>query len=286
MLKKLLALSVVTLFPLTHLFAEIIESDKISEIQNFAYKNSLVFLNVTDTIYAPINTLSDNQWRIYFTNRVNNLVMDEKKAATLINQVKSDIVNHIPKKLVEPDAPAIISKLQEEQIPVFAITKKKIKTPFAENFGLITSDHIRSLGIDLEKSKMLISATDFEKEDYSFCYGILFTNAQNEGPIVLDFLNQISAKPTNIVVVDNSLHSLERIEKAVEASGIKFHGYHYTLSNDRKANFDVTLGTIQFFEFIKDQTLISDEEALIIKQKNAGTDYEDLLNQYILEKSL
>lgn len=130
------------------LSATIVETNEISSIDNSVTKDSLVFLNVTGVLYEPANTLADNRWRMYFAERVNTLVSDQAAAGCLINKVKNDIVQNLPKKPVEEGSSQMITSLQNQQIPVLGITQKQMSAPYADNFGVITKNHLLSVGVD------------------------------------------------------------------------------------------------------------------------------------------
>jgi uncharacterized protein DUF2608 len=118
------------------------ETNEISVVQDYVTNDSIVLLNVTGTLYEPAMTLADNQWRIYFANKVNSILSDKTQADRFINKIKNEIVNNLPKKPVEEFTPQFISDLQSKKIPVFGITQKLMATAYADNFGEITRNHL------------------------------------------------------------------------------------------------------------------------------------------------
>lgn len=286
MLKKLLCSLAGAALLTSPISADIIETNEISTIQQYATNDSLILFNVTDTLYAPATTLANNQWRIYFTDRVNALVSDKESADRLINKVKNDIVNHIPKTTVEECTPHLIADLQNQKIPVLGITQKQMVTSYADNFGLITSNHLQSIGINLEQTLSYLNLKNDDSEtSYSFAYGLIFTNKQPVGQAVVSFLDRLEHKPAKVIMVDNSRKSLENTEAALTSTDMKFEGFRYGRADAMKANFDPALGIIQFFAFTQKNQIISDEEAKQIKQANPDVDYSALLDNYILSIS-
>lgn len=267
-----------------HISADIIETNEISIVQNYVTDDSLVLFNITGTLYAPVNTLADNQWRTYFAERVRALVSDQAIAENFINKVKNDIVSKIPKKTVEECTPQLIADLQKQQIPVFGITQKQLSTAYADNFGLITSHHLKSIGINLESSLSYLHVNRGESElPYNFDFGLIFTNKMPVGLAISSFLNRLEKKPTKIIMVDNSRDNLENAEETLFSTDIEFEGFRYGRADALKTNFDLILGNIQFFSFIKNGQIISDEEATKIKQANPEENYSLLLDRLILE---
>lgn len=271
----------------SHISAEIIETNEISAIQKHVTTHSLILFNITGTLYEPASTLADNQWRTYFAERVNALISDKLVADRLINKVKNDIVSHLPKKAVEDYTPQLIANLQNQQIPVLGITQKQMATSYADDFGLITRNHLLSIGINLEQTLSYLNVRgDSDDLNHSFAYGLIFTNKKPVGPAILSFLNRLAYQPEKVIMIDNSRDSLENAEAALITSDVKFEGFRYGRADALKMNFDPILGNIQFIAFIKERKIISDEEAIQIKQANPEVNYTALLNKFIIELSI
>lgn len=286
MLDKFLSIftaAIILLFPSIPLSADIIEMNEISTIQHYVKNDSLVLFNITGTLYEPATTLADNQWRIYFTERVNTLVSDKISAERFINKIKNEIVNNLPKKAVEEFTPQFIVHLQNHKIPVLGITQKQMATPYAENFGSITRNHLLSIGINLENTPSYLNVKGEDDILHSFAYGLIFTNKKPVGPAILAFLNRLENQPAKIIMVDNSLDSLKNAEITLSTANIPFEGFRYGRSDRLKANFDPILGNIQFFAFMNKKQIISDEQAMQIKQSHPEVDYNALLDTHILE---
>jgi hypothetical protein len=275
---------------LTSLQGEIRETNEMSTALESVDQDSFVFLNVSSVMYGPGTTLANVQWRDYFSDRVQKIVFKPEIREEIIAQVKNAIVKKVPKKNLEEITPALISDLQQQQIVVLGISKKETSTSYADNFGEITSNHLLSLGIRLEDTLTYLKVQeDEEKKDYTLVHGILFTNKQPEGPALLSFLEQAQKTPSKIVMVDNSFDSLKSVKEALESKGIVFEGIRYGGADAIKESFDPTLGTIQFFSFIKGGQILSDEEASEIKSRDpegAATYYEKELDSFIKEKAL
>lgn len=289
MLKKISGFFVAMAFLLasfSYISAEIIETNEISAIQKHVSPDSLILFNITGTLYEPASTLADNQWRIYFTERVNALISDKIVADRLINKVKNDIVSQLPKKAVENYTPQLIANLQNQRIPVLGITQKQMATAYADNFGLITSNHLLSIGINLEQTLSYLNVREGDDLNHSFAFGLIFTNKKPVGPAILSFLNRLAYKPEKIIMIDNSHDSLENAEATLISTDVKFEGFRYGRADARKMNFDPILGHIQFIAFIKEGKMISDEEAIQIKQSNPEVNYTLLLDNCILELSI
>lgn len=285
MFKKLLYSSAAALIGFmgpAQIQGEIIESNEIISILNHVTEDSLVLFNITGTLYEPATTLADNQWRLYFAERVKKLANDQDAGQKLIDKIKNEIVVNIPKKAVEETTPLLIANLQKQKVPVLGITQKYMSTSYADNFGEITYNHLLNLGIDLEKTLSFLNVTRNEGDDsFSFGYGMIFSNKKPVGPALLSFLKLLSNRPSKIVMVDNAHESLANAEAALESTGIEFKGIRYGLSDIRKKNFDPALGTLEFFAFKNEGKVMSDDEALQIKLAHPKIDYDALLDNFI-----
>lgn len=279
MLKKFLFSTLILFAPLC---SEIIESDAFSDLTLHVGKESLTFVNISSTLYEPQATFAQRKWCDYFFSRAQR-ILDGEKSEELYNKIKSKLYL-IPKKLVEESTSAIILALQENQTPIFGITEKRLSPPYAENFALITSNHLKALDIDFEKTHSYFSslASDqFGSENASLVYGILFANGKQIGTALHDLLEKNHYKPSKIVVMDDSLKCLKILEEEAKQMEIPFTGLRYSRSDARKSAFDQTLGTIQFLAYVNEGKILTDEEALKTKLANEQIDYESLLDELI-----
>lgn len=283
MLFRFLKCVLVTVFLSSSSFgcAEIVEVEEMATIHKYVTQDSLILVNVTGTLYQPVNTCADKRWRDYFAERVNVLISDPAVANRVINQVKNEIVCEIPKKLVEEDTPRLIAQWQSQEIPVLGITQKYVSTSFAENFGFITKQHLLSLGIDLERTLSYFPIENESDENSSFAYGMIFTCKQPVGPAILTFFNRLENKPARIIMIDDSLENLANAEAILRSADRKFVGLRYGHADLLKTNFDPILGNIQFFVFMKEGRIISDDEAYQIQQASPEVNYVKLLDVFI-----
>jgi hypothetical protein len=270
----------------TELFSEIIETNEISAFQKYVAQDSLVLFNVTGTLYEPATMLADRQWREHIAERVKALVPDATAANQLINKMKNIVVNRIPKKGIEKETPQLITNLQNRKIAALGITQKQMETPYAKNFGLITRNHLLNIGINFERTLTYFKVrSPLDLDGYSFAYGLIFTNKKPVGPAIVTFLNQMERAPSNVILVDNSRDNIESAEAALVAKNIKFEGFRYGRADQHKNNFDPVIGNIEFFAFINNRKILSDQDARQIQRNNPTVDYNKLLDNYILDQT-
>ncbi len=253
---------------------EINEIHEIESVKNYVSSDSVVFLNVGDTLFAPSSMLSDYQFREYFVERA-NVLLDKQKAESLINEIKAVIVEKIPKVTPEKVTPLVVKELQDASIPVLGYSGRFFRTAYAPNNGEIVHNHLQAMRIDLTR----ILIPEYENEDYVFKYGILFTNKKAPGPAIADFFAQMSDKPARLIVVDDSIKDLTSVEDNIKDIDIVL--LRYNSVDARKQMFDPEIASLEFFEYFQNGRLITDEEAIQIKQSN-NTNYKEMLDNWIL----
>ncbi len=266
-----------------HLHAEIIETQNIATVMDHVDANSIVFFNVTGTLYKPSTTFADRQWRDYFSERVLLIVPEANNPQNLINRIKNTLVQEIPKKNVDEFTPILIANLQQARVPVLGITQKKVSTPYANDFAQITSNHLVSLGIYLESTLAYFNIPHMDCDQYSFGHGILFTEKKAAGNAILAILKNTQHLYSNVIVVDDSQNFLRIVETTLAENNIPFVGLRYGRDDARKANFNPILGIIEFIAFINEGKVMTDEEATDILITHPEVDYEQLLNELILQ---
>lgn len=271
-----------------------IETQTIETLLAVSKKNTLILSDITNTLYKPCNTMSDKQWRTYFANRVREVIPESTQASKIANSVENMIVNQVDKDLVHKNAPSVIQQLQDQGIPIIAITLKNWSAPYDPNFGITTAAHLKKLDIDLEKSVPLIgkmkkdSDSNYEctqevheTREYTFAKGIIFTNKNPLDKALDAFLNRLENKPQQIVILENAYEHKDKLETVIKAHGIALTFIRLQPSEKQETSFDPALGTIEFLQFMDDSQVIPDEEAQRIKNDRSFVDYEALLKEWI-----
>lgn len=285
MLKKLSGIFaiIVSHFAIALGDANITEINEITAVKDYLKPDSVIFLNVGDTLFSPSSMLADNQWRRYFVERAQKL-LPESEAARLIDKVKAIIVEQIPKLPPEEITPKFIQELQSKKIPVLGFTQRCISTSYAPNNGQITSQHLLRMNIDLNKTMTYFFLPEYIHREHAFKFGMLFTNKNPAGPGIVELLNLSGKKVSHVIVVDNEVEPLEEVVTTLKGNGIESQGLRYARLDAFKRTFDPVLGTIEFLYFLDRQMLLSDEQAQQIKRENPSIDYEALLDAWIRTK--
>lgn len=280
--RLMIALSFLTVSPI---YASIAEIDKIESLTSYLHKDTLVLLNVGDTLFSPSSMLADNQWREYFVERANAVAMTSEAAQSAIDEVKALIVEKVPKATPEPVTAEFVASLQKGEVPVFGFSKRCFATSYAPNNDLITYNQLLRLNIDLVKTLSYYPAQEYQNEAHAFKYGMIFTNKNPIGPAIIEFLVNNNHTPAHIIVVGDALSDLEEAEQTLSAIHVTFQGLRYGRIDARKKDFDRDLGTIEFFAFYNEGKLLTDEEAMQLRQANPAFDPSAALDEWICQRN-
>lgn len=263
--RKALYLTLLYCFATCSLFAKIVEAEHFSDIISHTTENTLVILDIDDTILIPAQTLGTDVWfchRLKHHQEVNPSVALEKALG------EWEAVRHITCiKIVEEGTEKIIEELQRNHL-VMGLTTQGLA--LADR----TTHQLNSLHVDL--SKTAPSKQDHylvnNEEGVLFRKGILFTAGTPKGEALLKLLDAIDYRPARIVFINDKAEHLRDVESSVIAKGIDFVGLRYSYGDQRVAGFRPEIAEIQW-EYSTFAHLLSDEEAEeILRKKQDGQD--------------
>ena len=240
-----------------HLHAEIIEVGHFQEITEYLDSETLVILDIDDTLLVPIQTLGTDPW---FLSRLEyhwHITNDRSRALDKA-LAEWEAVRHLTDvKLVEAKTDEIIDNMQRNNIVVMGLTTQ----------GLSLSDRtpvqLQSLSINLSKSAPSSQDCYFINGARGVLYhhGILFTSGTSKGEALLQLLDLIDYHPKKIVFINDKKTHLQDVEKSATSRNINFVGLRYSYSDERVANFSPEIADAQW-KYSSFDHLLSDEEAL------------------------
>lgn len=237
------------------LFSQIIETENFSSIVQYIKPDTLVLLDIDDTLLIPVQTLGSDVW---FCHRLN----EYKETLSPIEALDKTIaewegIRQLTKvKIVEEGTEKIISDLQNNNIPVMGLTTQGLA------LATCTVHQLKTLDIDLTK-------TAPSKEDHYFINkhgnlyreGILFTSGTPKGPALLKLLESMQYFPKRIVFINDKATHLKDVEETAEANGYEFIGLRYSFGDKRVTEYNPEIAEIQW-NHSSFAHILSDEEAL------------------------
>jgi hypothetical protein len=267
------------------LSAEIITVNDINELRNYASPDTLILVDIDDTLLRPSTQLGSSHWWAHMQNTVGKDI-DIRNAFPGFNPLIGWIFHHLTMEPMQSDTAQVIRDLQNQNICVLALTARPKNATFCPHYDRVTREDLRSIGVDFTQSK-LQGEIDFAERDglWSFSYGVIFSNRQLKGGALKDFLHTFRVKPERIVLVDDKRYQIASVEHAMADVGIPFVGLHYQTSK-QQAELDAAIANIQWHALMTNGKIPSDEEARQLQALSPTRDQDFFLNHMIQNVSI
>ncbi|MCC5831983.1 MAG: DUF2608 domain-containing protein [Chlamydiales bacterium] len=237
------------LFLATLLQAELIETFHFQEIQKHLCSDTLILLDIDDTLLIPVQMLGCDEW---FESRLEyHRNQGLNKSDSLEKSLAEwEAVRHLTKmRVVEPGSETLISDLQQQNYKVMGFTTQGLA------LAARTSQQLNEAGIDLTRSAP--SCRDIYlivgEQGVLFRNGILFTSGTHKGEALFSFLDRIGYMPKHIIFINDKASHLRPVEEAAQERGVEFIGLRYAYSDPKKAAFDKQIASYQFIPFRKNK---------------------------------
>lgn len=257
-----LILSCVFIFFTSALSAQIIETKHFHEVEAYAAEETLLILDIDDTLLIPVQMLGCDEWFLSRMNYYKNQGLTSKESLEK-SLAEWEAVRHLTKmEIVEKGSEKIVESLQNQGYLVMGLT--------TQGLALATRTHqqLNENGVDLGQGAPSKQDHYFSIDGHGVLYrnGILFTSGTHKGKALFALLDQIGLAPKCIVFLNDKESHLKSVESAAEERGIAFVGLRYGYSDARKAAFKKEIADYQFSHSTFAH-LLSDSEALINLEK-------------------
>ncbi len=236
--------------------AKIIETFHFNDVLEHSTKDTLVLLDVDDTLFMPCQTIGSTVWFYSQFKKYESQGMSSDLA--LEKALKEcEAIRHLTNvSIVEKDTDKIIDEMQKKNIPVMGIV--------SQGFTLATRtiEQLKTLRIDLSKSAPFQEEHYFQNEKgVLYKKGILFTCGTHKGKALCKFLDFINYHPKKIVFVNNKATHLNEVKSSIKERGIKFIGLRYGYLDENVANYRQDIADLEWSMSTFDH-LMQDSEAL------------------------
>lgn len=253
----------------------IYEVDNLSQFEMEVCKlnsNSLVLFDIDNTLITPkdasLRPCGSYLRKIYLHG------LEAKRREWL----QSILVLDGEEELMEPAFPSLIKDMQDKRIPVIGFTALE-----TGNYGKMTCiedwriNRLKSLDMDFsptftDHAFSLTVANPYNGYYPLFKSGVLFTNREPKGELLILFLERLGWRPTKIVFMDDTITQLQSVESAANALDIEFIGFHYVAAKTRPCELDHNLGAFQFQYLVDKEIWLPDIEARKQYDKAASMD--------------
>lgn len=202
---------------------KICESDSFETIFSHVSPNTLIVLDINNTLMHTAQELGSDRWakhEIEKRMKKNNFSKEEVMSSFVTEWEKILIASEtLP---IEPLIPQWIYMLQKKNIPLIGLTACNVEMAYC------TTKQLHSIDIDLSQTSPYSQSVEiFGGTASKYIEGIIFVGLNNDkGETLKRFLAQIDHKPEKILVVDDKKKNIESVQKAFE--GIcDVDGIHY-----------------------------------------------------------
>lgn len=202
---------------------------------NRADKDTLVIFDIDATLIMPEDRAFDDQGILFDAIEK---YYSKKRTINHYNRAKK-LVSYCKQILVENTIVKIIEKLQSKNIKIIAFTHAPTKYFCSiPNMGKFRFNQLNNLGINFNRNfewrdLILNSLPKYEKSYPKFYNGILMTNFQEKGTVLIEFLKQLNYKPKKIIFFDDKVQNLYSVDYYLRKfcsdnkCDIEYIGYHY-----------------------------------------------------------
>ena len=247
--------SLTLLLPLL-LHAQILEIDRFEDISQYVQSDSLIILDVDDTLIKPTQSLGSTAWVDWQAERYMKMGFSRVEAFNQFLphwyalQFLTDVV------LVEPSIADTVLELQQTN-RVIALTARGL------SMATCTCDQLATVGIDFSHNALGTHDQFLDLNERSAIYrgGVLCSSGHPKGLSLFHLCDQAGYTPTHIIAVDDTKRCLDELESESLKRGVPFIGLRYSGADQDKASFSPEIAEKQWRES-RLHHLLSDQEAL------------------------
>ena len=238
------------------LTAKIIETKSFLEVPSYLDEDTLLVLDIDDTLLIPVQMLGCDEW---FTHRLNLYINQEMSFSQALDRslAEWEAIRHLTEmEVVEPGTEKIVQELQKKAVPIIGLTTQGIALSHR------TIVQLKAHNLDLSTTAPFRTHHYFEQKDLGVLFrkGVLFTSGTGKGTALFTLCDHFGYAPKKIVFINDKATHLRDIETEAEKRGVEFIGLRYGYSDNRKAKFDPHVAELQF-KNSGFHELLTDEEA-------------------------
>ncbi len=242
----------------THADAVIIKIKSIEEITAHIRPDTIVVLDLDNTVVEPHQTLGSDEW--FGDSIQRNFDEGKPYREALLHTLDqwSQVQLHAPMKPVEPGTLHLIQNLQRAGNPVLGLTARY--QILAER----TIEQLRALDLDFLATPIVRENLN-PGPDFGLLYhhGIIFVGDQlTKGQAFEKFIEHHQLKPSHVVFVDDRVEHAESMEQTLISKKIDHTVFRYGFNDHKRKIYRREIADIQWHYFKNEKKLISDLEAI------------------------
>jgi len=236
-------------------YGKIVECQHFNEIYKHIDKETLIILDIDDTLLIPEQMLGCDEWFLERLADHKKTLLENEALEKALTEWEG--IRHLTKMmLVEPATATIVQDLQNNDYLVMGLT--------TQGLALATRTSLQ-----LKENLIDLSLAAPSKQDHYFLInnhgilfrnGILFTSGQSKAHSLKALCQSMDVHPKKIVFVNDKASHLRDLEQYALEQNIPFTGLRYGYSDFRKKAFSKAVADYQFNNSSFNQ-ILSDEKA-------------------------
>ena len=211
----------------------LIESTQFSDVLNYVDNDTVVLLDVDNTLIEPATNVGTIAWLDHYVTKLMEKGMDKIAAVKKVYKLWLPLQYKITVKTVEKDISRVINQLHASGIKTMGLT--------ARGFGMAeqTDKQLKSVDIVLENNTLHDDKIVFS-EGEGFYKGVLsIFPGENKGKHLLAFFEHINNFPKKVLFVDDKDFFIEEVGVALKRLNIDFTGIRYGGADDSFKTVDL-----------------------------------------------
>lgn len=239
--------------------AKIIEVSKLEEVLPYVDHETLVVLDLDDTLIVPKQMLGGDCWFRSEMKRLqdNGFSMEESLAKMLPDYFS--LQHHLEVLPVEVTTAQVVHQFQQKAHKVIGLTTRSSELAFR------TMQQLRSIDIDLS----LKSLSDTEHNlnthfPHDYIQGILFTQGNHKGEVLQRLCQHINYQPKKVIFINDKHKYVMQLEETFSALKIPYLGFRYAACDQDIHRYDPKVAKVQHHYF---GSILSNEDAAYLLKK-------------------
>lgn len=237
-------------------YGAILELGSFKDLQTHLTPDTLVILDIDDTLLIPPQMLGCDEW---FNSRLKDHRAEGHSASEALEKSLAEWegVRHLTKmEVVEPGSEVIVKTLQNQGYKVMGLTTQGLA------LATRTSQQLMQNHFDLKLTSPSTQDAYFNVNQHGVLWrnGILFTSGTPKGKALFALCDKIDYVPKRIVFVNDKKSHLAEVESEAIKRKVEFIGLRYSYSDARKKAFSKEIADYEF-EHSSFSRILSDDES-------------------------
>lgn len=213
----------------------IYEKDSLEMVYEFLDAETLLVLDLDNTLIESVYHYGSYQWGTFLTKRAIREGLSVEKALDKVMPVWEKAQYEIEMKLIEEGLNSFMINNASVGVTQLALTGR------SPQIAKITLQQLERFQVEFSVWDPLKFSFELPYE-YLFKNGVFFAGTKNEkGAILYQLLNQMPSKFKRVVFVDDQMYLVQQVGEALKELPIEYHGIRYSGADKRVLGFNYSI---------------------------------------------